>query len=215
MSLSACGHRARAPSLMCPHPNASRHSYIILSPAMLLIEALLVLEDVKIPTWVLPYNTAYEVICLLHRLFPAYMNVSRCILGAYHVDPAAVRLEQLQQLLDVVKVTSNKIGTSAQLLALKCKDASTSLIKATQGDDSASGGLMGAALAVVTKRTRYALSETVGNQVDERIRTQVLRIQDPRKLSESTDTQSSPSRFALELLRNLVIFLALRFIFVK
>ena len=65
---------------------------------MLLIEALLVLQEVQLPGWFLPHHTAHDVVSTMHRLFPAFMNGCRCITTAFHVDRKAVRVEALEKL---------------------------------------------------------------------------------------------------------------------
>eukprot|EP01035_Chromulina_nebulosa_P030852 gene30852-41042_t len=52
--------------------------------SMLLIEALLVLQEVQLPGWFLPHHTAHDVVSTMHRLFPAFMNGCRCINTAFH-----------------------------------------------------------------------------------------------------------------------------------
>ena len=66
--------------------------------SMLLIEALLVLQEVPLPTWFLPYHTSYDVVTTLHRLYPAFMNGCRCITGAFYVDSKALRVDALEKL---------------------------------------------------------------------------------------------------------------------
>lgn len=65
---------------------------------MLLIEALLVLQEVQLPGWFLPHHTAHDVVSTMHRLFPAFMNGCRCINTAFHVERKAVRVEALEKL---------------------------------------------------------------------------------------------------------------------
>lgn len=70
---------------------------------MLLIECALILEHVKIPVWLLSRNTSFDVVSLLHRLYPAFMNGCRCIVGAFVIDHKNRRLEALQDLSDSIK----------------------------------------------------------------------------------------------------------------
>lgn len=63
--------------------------------AMLVVEVALISSPNPLPTWFLPQSTEYEVVWLLHSLFPAFMNGCRS-LGAYlYVDLDA----QARQLL--------------------------------------------------------------------------------------------------------------------
>ena len=73
---------------------------------MLLIEALLVLQEVPLPAWFLPYYTAHDIVSTMHRLFPAFMNGCRCVTTAFHVDRKAVRVEALEQLAATTREVS-------------------------------------------------------------------------------------------------------------
>ena len=87
---------------------------------VLLIEILLVLEEVQIPIWLLPYHTSHDVIAVLHRLFPAFMNGCRCIIGAYTIDQKEKRVEALTALSEASKESTQKLIhiTSMSLLTL-------------------------------------------------------------------------------------------------
>ena len=52
-----------------------------LFPGVCLLEMVLILEEVSVPVWFLPYNTSHEIVSMVRRLFPAFMNGTRCILG--------------------------------------------------------------------------------------------------------------------------------------
>lgn len=53
---------------------------------MLVVEVSLMFQDVKLPEWFFPSVTEYEIIWLLHSLFPAYMNGCRCLGSFLFVD---------------------------------------------------------------------------------------------------------------------------------
>jgi hypothetical protein len=65
---------------------------------MLLVEALLVIQEVALPDWFLPQHTPHDVVTTLHRLFPAFMNGCRCVISAFYVDRKAARVEAMEAL---------------------------------------------------------------------------------------------------------------------
>ena len=65
---------------------------------VLLLEMILILEEVPVPVWFFPNNTSYEMVKLIQRLFPAFMNGMRCICGAFHVDEKAKLEQHLEEL---------------------------------------------------------------------------------------------------------------------
>ena len=80
---------------------------------MLLVEMVLVLQEVPLPSWFLPDTTPHDIVSALHRLFPAFMNGGRCISGAFYVDRKAVRVAAL----DAVNNSSKEITLRACNLA--------------------------------------------------------------------------------------------------
>ena len=62
------------------------------------LEALFVLELEVLPHWLFPYTTAFDLIALLRRLFPAFMHGTRTVLGALYVDETAYRVASLSSL---------------------------------------------------------------------------------------------------------------------
>lgn len=67
---------------------------------MLMIEVLFVLQEVQLPSWFLPFYTPHEMISVLRRLFPAFMNASRSVVGAFYYNKKDIRVEALQKLAD-------------------------------------------------------------------------------------------------------------------
>ena len=86
--------------------------------AMLLIEALLVLQEFQLPGWFLPHHTAHDVVSTMHRLFPAFMNGCRCITTAFHVERKAVRVEALEKL--AIRYVACIMAYSYMNFPLKC-----------------------------------------------------------------------------------------------
>jgi hypothetical protein len=63
--------------------------------AMLVVEIALISTPNPIPTWLFPQSTEYEMVWLLHNLFPAFMNGCRSLGAFLYVDLEA----QTRQLL--------------------------------------------------------------------------------------------------------------------
>jgi hypothetical protein len=63
--------------------------------AMLVVEIALMSNPNPLPTWLFPQSTEYEVVWLLHNLFPAFMNGCRSLGAFLYVDLEA----QTRQLL--------------------------------------------------------------------------------------------------------------------
>lgn len=73
---------------------------------MLLVEMLLVVHEVQLPSWFLPDVTPNDIVTVMHRLYPAFMNGCRCITGAWYVDQRALRVAAL----DAVLATSRDLS---------------------------------------------------------------------------------------------------------
>lgn len=105
---------------------------------MLLVEMLLVLQEVPLPHWFLPDCTPYDVVSVLHRLFPAFMNGGRCISGAFYVDRKTVRLAAL----DAVSASSKELTLRSCNLArsmlvqrLDCADQEADVLQESEDVD--------------------------------------------------------------------------------
>ena len=81
---------------------------------VLLVECSLVLEQVPIPVWLLPHHTAHDVVSLLRRVYPAFMNGCRCITGAFENDPKASRVEVLTELLEASRSVTQRSSSLLQ-----------------------------------------------------------------------------------------------------
>ncbi len=78
---------------------------------MLFVETVLVLEEFELPSWFLPYTTSHEVIATLHRLFPAFMNGGRSIIGVFSVNEKQDTLGALELLDQSMSYVSMKMST--------------------------------------------------------------------------------------------------------
>lgn len=89
---------------------------------MLLIEMLLVVQEVQLPSWFLPDITPNDIIVVLHRLYPAFMNGCRCITGAFYVDRRAERVAALEAVLSATKDTAARLSSVSHAL-MRCSSA--------------------------------------------------------------------------------------------
>ena len=85
-----------------------RYGFRLPSVALLLFEALITLEEFNIPNNILLRYTPYEVTSTLRRLFPAFMNGCRCVIGSYYQDPVKIRQGLLQQVVVDAKALTLK-----------------------------------------------------------------------------------------------------------
>lgn len=159
---------------------------------ILLVESLLILEEVKIPVWLLQYHTSHEVVSTLHRLFPAFMNGCRCIVSAFDVDRKANRLQALNNLIDVTKRVSLMTASIVQdvLGTHNCEIATIT-----------EQGVM--AVALKTKEKTNVDSFSI-------IQDRASLINDQKRL-RLHQRREDGSRW--EWLRNIVIFVVARYIF--
>ncbi len=63
---------------------------------MALVELLLVVKEVTLPSWFFPSSTPHDIVLTMHRLFPAYMNGCRCLTTAFYRDPKDQRVAALE-----------------------------------------------------------------------------------------------------------------------
>lgn len=68
----------------------------------------------SVPTWLLPRTLPFEIVSLLHRIYPAFLNGCRCILSSYGANStveslADGRVTVLRQLSDQMKSTVVKV----------------------------------------------------------------------------------------------------------
>lgn len=170
---------------------------------MLLVESLLVIEEVQLPTWFFPQSTSHDLVAFLHRLFPAFMNGSRSILGAFHVDRKAEREEMLQRVLESYKATSLRASSMIQSLLSKrivAKDAENGTVD--------SEGVIAHALAGIRRLVALSAdSKEVARTVEEK----AALIRDPVALHRADNKDENKYRWVLYLAG----YLAARFLLVK
>ena len=177
---------------------------------MLLIECVLILEQAKIPVWLLSRNTSYDVVSLLHRLYPAFMNGCRCIVGAFVVDHKSRRIEALLDLSESVRMVTVKatgVIQSTERIALAVTEGAGS-------SDSDSGPSQGSkkgsdcvtmADSLLSMQRNSAFDSIVSG-----IQGKAAMILDPVLLHKQEKSQKDYS-----WLRNIAVYLVARFIIVK
>ena len=208
---------------------------------MLLIECLLVLIEYPLPSWFLPYHTAAEVVSVLHRTFPAFMNGMRCILGAFHDDRKQNRLNELDKLASHCRETNAEVmvmtllhitersntdddfeydtlipSESAHIQDIQQKqDSSDSNVedKVVDVDDS-DVGFMNKTLSTIQRR--YSFSKEGRNGIIEaQIKDQIESIKDPQRLIRKTETLVGQGNTSFVCIRDILLYLIARYIFVK
>jgi hypothetical protein len=72
---------------------------------MLLIEMFVqVRNDVSyIPNWLLPNHTIYELLHILHKIYPIYMNGIKCIYSSTYVPHNIIKMKELITMITVHK----------------------------------------------------------------------------------------------------------------
>jgi hypothetical protein len=172
---------------------------------MLLIECALILEQVKIPVWLLSHNSSFDVVSLLHRLYPAFMNGCRCIVGAFVIDYKSRRIEALQELNDSVKSVTLKTTSIIQRTEAISKAAFNNEItddrNNRKGTDSVT---MATALRGIQRNSVY---DSIVKAVNRR----TTVIHDPILLRR----QERSGWANYDWLRNIVLYLIARFILIK
>ena len=78
--------------------------------AMMFIESLLVLQEVALPNWLLPNYSTFDVITIMHRLYPVFINCTRSITGAFYEDIRQNRVKLLTKLTDIINKNGNYLN---------------------------------------------------------------------------------------------------------
>ena len=172
---------------------------------VLLIEIILVLEEVKIPIWLFPYFTEHDVISVLHRLFPAFMNGCRCIIGAYMVD----KKEKVVETLTVLSESSKQC--TQKLMHLTSMTLSTLIDNDNDEDNEENNtnkniGIIEKALNVIKRKGIEYNSTAI-----ETIKEKQLQINDQKKLRKNNHGSNNHHI----ILGELFIYIIARFILIS
>ena len=172
---------------------------------VLLIEILLVLEEVKIPIWLLPNHTSHDVVSVLHRLFPAFMNGCRCIIGAFTVDHKEKRVEALTSLSEASKESTQKLIHITSMTLLTLADNNDDNDSNRDDEVSKKNSILENALNAIKRRGKEYNSSAV-----DIIKEKQDQIKDGKKLRS---TEKSNANWVL--LGELLIYIIARFILIK
>jgi hypothetical protein len=172
---------------------------------MLLIESALILEQVKIPVWLLSHNSSYDVVSLLHRLYPAFMNGCRCIVGAFVIDHKSLRIEALQELNESLKSVTLKTKNIIQRTEAISRAAFSNEIS----DDR--NNRKGTDSVTMASALRGIQRDSVYDSIVKAVQKRTVIIQDPVLLRR--EEKSGWADY--DWLRNIVLYLFARFILIK
>jgi len=188
-------------------PSGDALSYSVFGlAAMLLFEAIIVLEETPIPSWIFPYHTPYGMISLLHRIFPAYMNGCRCICGSFYEDPIRSRYEALTDLATANRVLTQKAYNMVQSVWLyiaqsnQQTDNSKISLQHMNSNGLVKKGIIEYALSLL----RHQLEETDEKQGIEMIEEKSLLVKNKKKLAAHEKSSSGRNRWIW--LRNLAVY---------
>lgn len=179
--------------------------YII---AMLFVESMLVIKEAELPRWFLPQRTPHDVVTFLHRLYPALMNGSRSILGAFYEDPKLKREEKLQQIVEVSRANTLKAFSLMQfLLAGK-------IISKDEALKSSSDGIIADTLRAARKLVNLSADK---EEVNRSVEAKAALIKDPIALRrrQEQDQPGGRGRSRYMWVAYLGLYLAARFLFIK
>jgi len=169
--------------------------------AMLLVETVLVLHEYKIPTWFMSTNTSHDVILWLHRLFPAFMNGCRCVIGSLASDRKTMYVEALSEMSDSVTVMSKKLMSSAQQLHKSIEYMRSGRFDAKVSSRAELGIVMDALQSIESRCEDSSHIENI-------VTASAKRVEDPVLSRRAAQKGSSPLLFV----RNIALYLVVRYL---
>ena len=181
---------------------------------MLLIECALVLEQVQIPIWMLPHHTPHDVISLLRRLYPAFMNGCRCINGAFVVDHKASRVEALSELNEATRSVTQRASALIQSTISSVQHViayGQTLGTSSSGRDSnvTEESLNGCTLSMADALRQVHNMVTRSDSIIVAVKERTGTIQNQNLMRSKEESSAANFSWA----RNLAIYLLSRFVF--
>ena len=172
---------------------------------MLLIECALILEQFKIPPVLLMARiTSFDIVSTLHRLYPAFMNGYRCIVGAFVVDHKSRRIEALLELSESVRCVTLRATNVIQGTEVIAQSLSEGAFNSERDSTKSSqGSSMRDALLSVQRSGTF---DTIVSAVQQK----AAIVLDPILLHKQDRQQGDFS-----WLRNTVIYLIARFVIIR
>jgi hypothetical protein len=197
---------------------------------MLLLESLFVLKEVQLPASIFPQTTPFELITILHLLYPAYMNGCRCIMSAFFVNIKEKREKLLEELANATKdltVKCSNLSRSMEELVLQVKEMhvnhdgnSANSMMFDDGEEDAieddkNFGIIGTFLK--QRRETYQRSkEGKDGSYEKRMEASLKLTENPKVLADfmTKNRQNNQNSFWI-VIRNIVIFCLARYLFFK
>jgi hypothetical protein len=105
---------------------------------MLFVETCLVLEEFELPVWFLPYTTSHDIVATMHRVFPAFMNGGRSIIGVFSENEKENALAGLAQIQQSASYVGSKV--SAMLMQVSSSAATGGNSSSRSGSGGGGGG---------------------------------------------------------------------------
>ena len=176
---------------------------------MLLMEFMLTIHEFELPSWFFPFFTPYDMISTAHRLFPAYMNACRCVTGAFYVDARKQTVDALETLISANRDVTLKASTLVRSYQEYGSSPSTLSLDGF-AEVNGSKGLMSSLLHEI-KLTVSTSNDYSSGSMFTILHKKVALINDPNALLRLNKEPTAE----LYWLRNLVIYLLVRFVFIK
>lgn len=156
---------------------------------------MLVLEEVHIPMWFFPYNTSYEIVSMAKRIFPAFMNGTRCIYSAFYEDTKTVRVIHLTELTTAMKITTLKLSSVMKNVL------NTQALCFSSDFNKEKEGLVAAALS-----SQHG-SNSMKHEAAKLVQAKIDLIKDPKLLRKHDNHDRN-----FEFFRNILCFLVARYL---
>ena len=168
---------------------------------MLLVETALVLHERKLPTWFMSTHTSHDVVVWLHRLFPAFMNGCRCIIGSLTADRKTMYVDALTGLSSSASIMTKKLVLCAKQLHKTVEYTRTCVGGGRDHGRAELGVVAGALQGVEWRGEDDGLVEGV-------VAASLKSINDPMHSRSAAKRWAAP----LLLVRNIILYLGIRYL---
>lgn len=124
---------------------------------MLFAETCLVIEEFELPSWFLPYTTSHDIVTTLHRIFPAFMNGGRSIIGVFSENEKDDTMQALASMQQSASYVGSKL--CAMLIQITSTTTGGGLLDGGNGDDSGGIGMSIEGTGTSAAATRREIEE--------------------------------------------------------
>lgn len=182
---------------------------------MLLIESAFVLQNIQMPKWFLPQTTPHEIISTLHRLFPAFMSGTRCIISAFHVEPKDKRIDFLEPIVVSLESISTNMANVVQIqfdnleMIENNNNSKTNMSTKLQSNKSQISQSV-SNLGIMEKAVKSVENKVSDPAIHKMMSDKINLLKNPDKLK-----QTDKSNSIYELVFNFVIYFLVRLMLVK